>query len=200
MYGFTLDQYGGLKSIVPIDVDPRTKQPIVPAGVMVSPELPDVMTLDEGHRFVLGTDGQWHAMENHVGELYWPADAKWGDQPKRMAGYGPLPEGSSTTPPAEPTPLERFLDSIKDMDDEELRSHLYSSQRYRFIDDDIAQGPSDVAMCLVDGKAMTVDETSQQWIRYFGDDDTKAQAALEQKTAAKTYIRTAVAAYFNKEV
>lgn len=198
MIGYTLDQHGGLKSTVQIKLDPRTKEPIIPSGVMVSPELPDIMTLEEGYNFVLGRDG-WTTEEDHIGEMYWPAGAEWGDSPVRMAGYGPLPEGATTTPPAEPTELELFLDSIKDMDAEALRSHLYSTQRYRFVDNDISKGPSDIAMCLIEGKAMTVDEASQQWLRYFGDDDTKAQAALAQKSAAKEYIRTAVNEYF-KEV
>ena len=198
MIGYTLDQYGGFKSTVQIKLDPRTKEPIIPSGVMVSPELPDIMTLEEGYNFVLGRDG-WTTEEDHIGELYWPADAKWGDSPVRMAGYGPLPEGATTTPPAEPTELERFLESISGKDAEELRSYLYSTQRYRFVDDDLAKGPSDIAMCVMEEQAMTVDEASQQWLRYFGDDDTKAQAALAQKSAAKEYIRTAVNEYF-KEV
>ena len=197
MTGYTLDQYGGLKNTVQIKLHPRTKEPIIPSGVLVSPELPDIMTLEEGYNFVLGQDG-WTTEEDHIGEMYWPAGAKWGDQPKRMVGYGPLPEGATTTPPEEPTELERFLDSIKDMNAEELRSHLYSSQRYRFVDDDISQGSSDVAMCLVEGQAMTVDEASQQWLRYVGDDETKANAALTQKIEAKTYIRMVVSKYFEE--
>lgn len=198
MKGYVLDQYGGLVKIVEIDTNERTGEPIIPAGVLTSPEPPEQMTLTEGQHLVLD-NGTWSIKENHIGEEYWEAGAKYGDEPKHMAGYGPLPEGATTTPPPEPTELERWLDSIKDKTAEELRSHLYSSQRYRFVNDDIAQGPSDVAMCLVDGKAMTVDEASQEWLRYFGDDDTKAQAALTQKTAAKEYIRTAVNEYL-KEV
>lgn len=193
MVGYRLDTYGGLAEVVEIKTGPNG-EPMIPAGILVSPAVPEVMTLAEGQHLVLD-NGTWSIKEDHIGEEYWEAGAKYGDEPKRMASYGPLPEGSTTTPPEEPTALEKWLDSIKDMDAEELRSHLYSTQRYRFVNDDISKGPSGVAMCLVDGKAMTVDEASQQWIRYFGDVDTKAQAALEQKTAAKTYIRTAVAAY-----
>ena len=198
MIGYTLDQHGGLKSTVQIKLDPRTKEPIIPSGVMVSPELPDIMTLEEGYNFVLGRDG-WTTEEDHIGEMYWPAESKWGDQPKRMAGYGPLPEGATTTPPEEPTELERFLESIKDMDAENLRSHLYSSQRYRFVNDDIAQGPSDIAMCLMEEQAMTVDEMSRRWLCYVGDDESKAQDALKQKSEAKDYIRAIVDEFF-KEV
>lgn len=198
MKGYVLDQYGGLVKIVDIETNGRTGEPIIPAGVLTSPEPPEQMTLADNQMLVLA-DGLWVTKENHIGEEYWEAGAKYGDEPKRMAEYGPLPEGATKTPPPEPTELERFLDSIKDMNAEELRSHLYSSQRYRFVDDDISQGSSDVAMCLVDGQAMTVDEASQQWLRYFGDDDTKAQTALAQKVAGKNYIRTAVDEYF-KEV
>lgn len=193
MVGYRLDTYGGLAEVVEIKTGPNG-EPMIPAGILVSPAVPDVMTLAEGQNLVLD-NGTWSIKEDHIGEEYWEAGAKYGDEPKRMAAYGPLPEGSTTTPPEEPTALEKWLDSIKDMDAEELRSHLYSTQRYRFVDDDISKGPSEIAMCLCDDKAMTVDETSQQWLRYFGDDDTKAQAALTQKSAAKTYIRTAVAAY-----
>lgn len=197
MTGYRLDQYGGLAEVLELKSGPNGEV-MIPAGVLVSPDLPEQMTLAEGQNLVL--DGVvWTVKENHIGETYWEAGAKYGDEPKKMAGYGPLPEGATTTPPAEPTELELFLDSIKDMDAEALRSHLYSTQRYRFVDDDISKGSSDVAMCLVDGKAMTVDEASQEWLRYFGDDDTKAQAALAQKSAAKDYIRTAVSAYKEEE-
>lgn len=198
MIGYTLDQHGGLKSTVQIKLDPRTKEPIIPSGVMVSPELPDIMTLEEGYNFVLGRDG-WTIEEDHIGEMYWPAGAEWGDSPVRMAGYGPLPDGASSTPPAEPTELERFLKSIEDKDAETLRSYLYSTQRYRFIDDDLSKGPSDIAMCLMEEQSMTVDEMSQQWLRYVGDDETKAQDALKQKSEAKDYIRAIVDEFF-KEV
>lgn len=197
MTGYTLDQYGGLKNTVQIKLHPRTKEPIIPSGVMVSPELPDIMTLEEGYNFVLGRDG-WTTEEDHIGEMYWPAGAKWGDQPKRMVGYGPLPEGSSTTPPEEPTELDRFLESIAGKDADELRSYLYSSQRYRFVDDEIGKGPSEIAMCSIDGQPKTVDEASEHWIRYVGDDETKANAALAQKIEAKTYIRMVVAKYFEE--
>lgn len=198
MTGYRLDQYSGLSEVVEIKIHPRTGEPIIPAGVLVSPDLPEQMTLAEGQNLVL-EDGAWAVKENHIGETYWEAGAKYGDEPKTMEGYGPLPEGSSTTPPAEPTELERFLESIKDMDAEALRSHLYSTQRYRFVDDDITKGKSDVAMCLVDGTAMTVDEASQQWLRYVGDDEGKAAEALAQKVTGKTYIRTAVANYKGQE-
>lgn len=197
MTGYRLDQYGGLAEVVEIKMGPNG-EPMIPAGILVSPAVPEQMTLAEGQALVLD-DGQWTVKENHIGETYYEAGAKYGDEPKRMASYGPLPEGATTTPPEEPTALERWLDSIKDKTAEELRSYLYSTQRYRFIDDDISKGPSDVAMCLVDGKVMTVDGATQEWLRYFGDDDTKAQTALAQKTAAKTYIRTAVAGYLDEE-
>lgn len=197
MTGYRLDQYGGLAEVVEIKTGPNG-EPMIPAGILVSPAVPEAMTLAEGQHLVLD-NGTWTMKENHIGEEYWEAGAKYGDEPKRMAEYGPLPEGATKTPPPEPTELEKWLDSIKDKTAEELRSHLYDSQRYRFINDDIAQGPSDVSMCLVDGKAMTVDEASREWLRYFGDDDTKAQTALTQKTAAKNYIRTAVAAYLGQE-
>lgn len=194
MIGFRLDQYGGLEEIIEIQTDSRTGEQIIPAGVFLTPDLPEQMTLAEGQNLVL--DGEvWTVKENHIGEEYWEAGAKYGDEPKRMAGYGSLPEGATTTPPAKPTDLELFLDSIKDMDAEALRSHLYSTQRYRFIDDDISKGSSDVAMCLIDRKPMTVDEASQEWLRYVGDNDSKAEEALTQKVSGKEYIRTVVTAY-----
>lgn len=198
MKGYVLDQYGGLVKIVDIETNERTGEPIIPAGVLTSPEPPAQMTLADNQMLVLD-DGQWVVKENHIGETFWEAGAKYGDEPKRMAEYGPLPEGASTTPPPEPTELERWLDSIKDKTAEELRSHLYSTQRYMFVDDDISKGPGTEPLCSIDDKAMTVDEASQEWLRYIGDDEMKAAKALAQKVAGKNYIRTAVDEYF-KEV
>lgn len=198
MKGYVLDQYGGLVKIVDIEINERTGEPIIPAGVLTSPEPPEQMTLADNQMLVLD-DGQWVVKENHIGEEYWEAGAKYGDEPKRMAEYGPLPEGASTTPPEEPTELERWLDSIKDKTAEELRSHLYSTQRYMFVDDDISKGPGTEPLCSIDDKAMTVDKASQEWLRYIGDDEMKAAKALAQKVAGKNYIRTAVDEYF-KEV
>lgn len=198
MTGYRLDQYGGLAEVVEIKPHPRTGEPIIPAGVLVSPDLPEQMTLAEGQNLVL-EDGAWAVKENHIGEKYWETGARYGDEPKRMVGYGPLPEGATTTPPPEPTELERWLDSIKDKTAEELRSYLYSTQRYMFVDDDISKGPGIEPLCSIDDKAMTVDEASQEWLRYVGDDDAKAAKALAQKVAGKNYIRTAVAAYLGQE-
>lgn len=197
MTGYRLDQYGGLAEVVEIKMGPNG-EPMIPAGILVSPAVPEVMTLAEGQHLVLD-NGTWSIKEDHIDEEYWEEGAKYGDEPKRMAIYGPLPEGASTTPPEEPTALEKWLDSINDMDAEELRSHLYSSQRYRFIDDDISKGPGIEPLCSIDDKAMTVDEASQEWLRYVGDDEMKAAKALAQKVAGKTYIRTAVAAYLGQE-
>ena len=198
MKGYVLDQYGGLVKIVDIETDGRTGEPIIPAGVLTSPEPPEQMTLADNQMLVLA-DGLWVTKENHIGEEYWEAGAKYGDEPKRMAEYGPLPEGATTTPPPEPTELEKWLDSIKDKTAEELRSHLYSTQRYMFVDDDISKGPGTEPLCSIDDKAMTVDEASQEWLHYVGDDEMKAAKALAQKVAGKNYIRTAVDEYL-KEV
>ena len=197
MTGFRLDQYGGLAEVVEIKTR-HNGEPMIPAGILVSPAVPEAMTLAEGQALVLD-NGQWVVKENHIGEEYWEAGAKYGDEPKHMAEYGPLPEGASTTPPPEPTELERWLDSIKDKTAEELRSHLYSTQRYMFVDDDISKGPGTEPLCSIDDKAMTVDEASQEWLRYVGDDEMKAAKALAQKVAGKNYIRTAVAAYLGQE-
>lgn len=198
MKGYVLDQYGGLVKIVDIETNGRTGEPIIPAGVLVSPEPPEQMTLADNQMLVLA-DGLWVTKENHIGEEYWEAGAKYGDEPKRMAEYGPLPEGATKTPPPEPTELEKWLDAIKDKTAEELRSHLYSTQRYMFVDDDISKGPGTEPLCSIDEKAMTVDEVSQEWLHYVGDDEMKAAKALAQKVAGKNYIRTAVDEYF-KEV
>ena len=197
MTGYRLDQYGGLAEVVEIKMGPNG-EPMIPAGILVSPAVPEVMTLAEGQHLVLD-NGTWSIKEDHIGEEYWESGAKYGDEPKRMASYGPLPEGASTTPPPEPTELEKWLDSIKDMNAEELRSHLYSTQRYMFVDDDISKGPGIEPMCSIDDKAMTVDEASQEWLRYVGDDEMKAAKALAQKVAGKNYIRAAVAAYMGQE-
>lgn len=172
-------------------------EPVCPPGI-VTATLPEQMMLDESHSLVYRNE-QWQIMEDHVGQEYWLAGDEHDTEPHVMLDYGALPDGALTERPAAPTELEKWLETLEGKSAEELRSHLYGSQRYRFINDDIAQGPSDVAMCLVDGKAMTVDEASQQWLRYYGDDDDKANAALLAKVAAKDYIRTAVAGYLDEE-
>ena len=197
MKGYRLDLYGGLAEVMEIKIG-KNGEPIIPSGIFTAPAVPEAMTLAEGQVLVLEGD-QWVTKENHIGETYWEAGANYGDEPKKMSNYGPLPDGASTTPPPEPTETERFIKEIADKTAEELRSFLYSSQRYRFIDDDITKGKSDVPMCQLDGIAMTVDEASQQWLRYVGDNETKAAEALEEKIAGKAYIREVVAAYKGEE-
>ena len=198
MTGYRLDDYGGLAEVVEINVSARTGEPIIPAGIMVTPVVPEAMTLAEGQKLVL-ENGAWVAKEDHIGEKYYMPEDKYGTEAHIMDHYGPLPDGASLTPPPEPTELERWLDSIKDKTAEELRSHLYSTQRYMFVDDDISKGPGTEPLCSIDDKAMTVDESSQEWLHYVGDDEMKAAKALAQKVAGKNYIRTAVAAYLGQE-
>lgn len=194
MRGFRLDGNGGLVEVVEIAQN-RAGEPVIPAGVFVSPDIPEAMTLAEGQKLVL-VDGQWQVMEDHIGEKYWLPGDEYGTDAHVMEAYGPLPEGASTTEPAAPTAQELWLKEISGKSSEELRSWLYSTCRYRFLDDDLGKGKDEsVPMCLVEGKAMTVDEASQDWLRYVGDNDEIAQEAMAQKIAAKAYIRDAVAAY-----
>lgn len=197
MTGYRLDQYGGLAEVVEIKMG-KTGEPIIPAGIFTSPSVPEAMTLAEGQVLVL-EDNQWIAKENHIGEQYWLPEDEYGSEAHKMENYGPLPEGATTTPPAKPTETERFIKEISGKTAEELRSFLYSSQRYRFIDDDITKGKSEIPMCQLEGVAMTVDEASQQWLRYVGDNESKAAEALEEKIAGKAYIREVVAAYKGEE-
>lgn len=197
MTGYRLDQYGGLAEVVEIKIG-KTGEPIIPAGIFTAPAVPEAMTLAEGQVLVL-EDNQWVVKESHIGEQYWLPDDEYGAEAHKMETYGPLPEGATTTPPAQPTETERFIKEISSKTAEELRSFLYSSQRYRFVDDDITKGKSDVPMCQLEGVVMTVDEASQQWLRYVGDNESKAAEALEEKIAGKTYIRTVVAAYKGEE-
>lgn len=195
MIGFKIGPRGEYLGEVELKMMP-SGEPICPPGIILTPP-PEQLMLDDHHALVY-RDG-WKTLEDNRGVEFWMPGDKHDTEPRVMLDYGALPDGALTERLAAPTELERWRDSIKDKTAEELRSHLYSSQRYRFVDDDISKGSSEVAMCLVDGKAMTVDEASQQWLRYYGDDDDKANAALLAKVAAKDYIRTAVAGYLDEE-
>jgi len=66
---------------------------------------PGSCTLDEppaqdGYAAVYN-NGAWSLVEDHRGEMYWTADQHHGDQPQEMKDLGPLPEGATTTEPAE---------------------------------------------------------------------------------------------------
>ena len=191
MIGYRIGPRGEYLGEVELKMMP-SGEPICPPGIILTPP-PEQLTLDDHHALVY-RDG-WKALEDNRVVEYWLAGDKHDTAPRVMLDYGELPEGALTEWPAEPTELEKWLETLEGKSAEELRSHLYSSQRYRFIDDDITQGKSDIPMCILDGKSMTVDEASQYWLRYVGDDDAKAEEAMAQKTAAKAYIRTAVAAY-----
>lgn len=194
MRGFRLDGNWGLLEVVEIAQN-RNGDPMIPAGVFISPDLPELVTLAEGQKLVL-VDDQWQVLEDHTGEKYWLPGDEYGTEAHVMSGYGPLPDGATTTPPAEPTGQEIWLKEISSRSREELRSWLYSTCRYRFVDDDLGKGKDEsTPMCMVQGKAMTVDEASQDWLRYVGDNDEIAHEAMSQKIAAKTYIRDVVSAY-----
>lgn len=191
MTGYRIGPRGEYLGEVELKMMPNG-EPICPPGIILTPP-PEQLMLDDHHALVY-RDG-WKTLEDNRGVEYWMPGDKHDTDPHVMLDYGALPEGALTERPAAPTELEKFIDSISGMDAEQLRSHLYSTQRYRFVNDDITQGPSDVPMCILAGSPKTVDEASQYWLRYVGDDDAKAEEAMAQKTAAKAYIRAAVAAY-----
>lgn len=194
MKGYTLGIYGELKEIVEIAFS-ADDEPIIPAGVFINPELPEQMVLSENEKLVL-EDGTWIIKENHIGTRYWLPGEDHNSEGHVMSILGPLPEGASLVAPPEPSEEEKWAKKVSSelspMSAEELRSYLYSTQKFRFKNDDITAGESSVPMCYIDDKVMTVDEASQEWLRYLGDDDSKAQTALEKKVEAKEYIRSVV--------
>lgn len=197
MKGYTLGTYGELKEIVEIAFS-ADDEPIIPAGVFINPELPEQMVLSENEKLVL-EDGVWVVKENHVGTWYWLSEEEHNSEGHVMSILGPLPEGASLVAPPEPSEEEKWEKKVSSelspMSAEELRSYLYANQKYRFKNDDITAGESSIPMCYVDGVAMTVDEASLEWLRYVGDDDSKAQTALEKKVEAKEYIRSVVSVF-----
>lgn len=191
MIGYRIGARGEYMGEVELKMMPNG-EPICPPGIILTPP-PEQLTLDDHHALVY-RDG-WKTLEDNRGVEYWLAGDKHDTDPHVMLDYGALPEGALTERPTAPTELEKWLESLEGKSAEQLRSHFYSTQRYRFIDDDITKGSSDVPMCILDGSPKTVDEASQYWLRYVGDDEAKASEAMAQKTSAKAYIRAAVAAY-----
>ena len=107
-----------------------------------------------------------------------------------MTVPGPLPEGALLVRPEKPTPYESFMDEIKDMSVSEKKKYAYENLLYRFVNDDITQGFSDVPLCDDNGTARTVDESKTLWLNYFGDDDERATEYLVKATQGKAYIRS----------
>ena len=68
-----------------------------------------------------------------------------------------------------------------------VRRILYGSLRYRLVGDSLL-GSLDLARPFPD--RMTVDEMSQGYLNYIGDDTVKAEAYLEKKRQMKAYIRS----------
>lgn len=170
--------------------------PIIPAGVITAE--PPAMPMQTGLTLIYEGD-VWVEKEDHRGEQYWLPDDEYGTEPRQMDRLGEFPAGAVFTAPPEPTQLEKWQKRLETefdpMTKEDLRAWLYTNQKYRFIDDDFAQGESDVPMCDFDDKALTVDEAKNEWLRYVGDNDAKAQTALSLSTSAKNYIRQVVSAY-----
>ena len=81
---------------------------------------------------------------------------------------------------------ELFKNSLPN-DDSALRKSLYGFLRCRLVGDSL-QGALDTGRPFLNG--MTVDEMSQGYLNYIGDDDVKATTFLKEKREAKAYVRS----------
>lgn len=194
MKGYQIGAENELLGIVEIAKTPAGFD-IIPAGVVLDePPSPP----NEGHILVHEADA-WTEKEDHRGAEYWLPDDEYGTPPWTMDRLGAFPSNAVFVAPLEPTPIEKWRKRLeKDfspMTAEELRAWLYAHQIRRFVNDNFTDGESDVPMCEIDGKPLTVDGAKNEWLRYVGDDDSKAKQAMDASTEAKNYIRRAVAVY-----
>lgn len=94
----------------------------------------------------------------------------------------------------------RQLTFFSDMDEDAIKSWLYSSARYRFVDDTLSKGFSTVPMISHDGVVLSVDGYTKVYEQYLGDEDHEIDSVsfASVKTEAKNYIRKVVASYRNQ--
>ena len=106
--------------------------------------------------------------------------------------YNDYPEMRYSMKTPEEDAKDRTLQYWKSLSADELKALMFSTETYRFVDDDMNKWYSDVPMCEVDNKVFTVDECKQMYMNYLGDDDERANEYLSVVREAKQYIRTAV--------
>ena len=83
---------------------------------------------------------------------------------------------------------QRIKELFKKSDDE-LKSYLYQTQKFYFINDLISEGNDNLRPFYLN---LTVDEISTEMLRYLGDDNSKYQALALKKKEQKEYIRNCV--------
>ena len=75
--------------------------------------------------------------------------------------------------------------------DSQLKSKLYTNQKYKFKNDDMWEGNDKTQPLLTfDDSTYTSDEATVLITQYTGDDDVKATALTTLRNEAKNYIRT----------
>lgn len=196
MKGYSLGKQNEFLEEIEIKYN-KQGDPLIPAGtVLVEP--PKIEK--DSCQAVVWEDDAWKIVEDHRGSKYWMPSDEYGADGTEMKALGPLPEGARLYPPAEPTASEKWQARVRNefshLSSEELREILYQTQQYRFSNDDFLQGEDfSRPLCLVDGKALSVDEAKSTWLHYVGDDEVLAQEALAASVEGKNYIRTVIASY-----
>jgi hypothetical protein len=192
---YRYDSFGYLVGVAECQRDPFSGDWLTPSDStqMAPPECTDEQ--------VPKWDGTaWSIVEDHRGKAYYLPEDEWPAEPRFMLTPGPFPAKAIFTAPAEPTPAEKWQRHIAQAyagkSVEAIRQMMYEQLRYKFVQDDFLLGPDENnPLCNIDGEALTVDEAKQLWLRYFGDDDTKADEALTASIAAKQYVRTVMATW-----
>ena len=82
---------------------------------------------------------------------------------------------------------QRYMLTLASLTSEQKREVLYKTLRYRLVGD-IATGALDYSRPFYE--TLTVDEMSDRFIKYLGDNDEIANASLAGKVEAKNYIRS----------
>ena len=75
----------------------------------------------------------------------------------------------------------------------QLKSNLYTNQKYKFKNDDMWEGSDKTRPLLIfNDSTYTSDEATVLITQYAGDDDVKAESLTALRNEAKNYIRTVV--------
>ncbi len=93
------------------------------------------------------------------------------------------------------TDLEKWIKFVKKLPTDLIRKKevLYSTLRYKLIDDDLMKGlDKSRPFAFFHGEALTVDEIQELISRYFGDRDDYVNTLIVAKKNAKEYIRSIV--------
>ena len=82
---------------------------------------------------------------------------------------------------------QRYMLSLSSLTAEEQREHLYKTLRYRLVGD-VLTGALDYSRPFYE--MLTVDDMSDRFLKYLGDNEEIANASLAGKVEAKNYIRS----------